>query len=278
MKLGIFAKTFQGSTPLAVLSAARDAGYAAVQYNMACSGLGSLPLEIAGDVAGAVAAAACETGVEIAAVSATYNMIHPDAAAREMGRRGFETIASMARRMGTRLLTVCTGSCDRADQWRHHPDNASPAAWRELCAEFSRLLAIAETYDVEIGVEPELNNVVSSAERARRLIDTLRSGRIRIVFDPANLIEIADTEERRRGVEYAVDLLGDRISLAHAKDRLPDGRFAAAGQGVIDFSHYFAALRRAEFSGALITHGLAVGEASHVAAFLKSQLVTEGSA
>jgi len=43
MKLGIFAKTFDGSTPIQVLRAARDAGYDAVQYNMACSGLAPLP-------------------------------------------------------------------------------------------------------------------------------------------------------------------------------------------------------------------------------------------
>ncbi len=43
MQLGIFAKTFQGREPRAILQAARDAGYRVVQYNMACSGLPSMP-------------------------------------------------------------------------------------------------------------------------------------------------------------------------------------------------------------------------------------------
>src|ERR1039458_10504218 len=105
-------------------------------------------------------------------------LIHPHAARPAPGRAGFQAMASVARRMGTRLLTVCSGTRDPADQWHHHSDNANPAAWQEMCTECSRLLAIAETYDLEIGVEPELNNVVSSAERARQLIDTLRSNRI----------------------------------------------------------------------------------------------------
>jgi len=50
MQLGIFAKTFPGTTPGEVLAAARDAGYATVQYNMACSGLPSLPDTIAPEV------------------------------------------------------------------------------------------------------------------------------------------------------------------------------------------------------------------------------------
>jgi len=278
MRLGIFAKTFPGSAPMAVLSAARDAGYAAVQYNMSCSGLAALPLEIDREVAGAVAEASDQIGVPIAAVSATYNMIHADAAAREAGRRSFGAIASVAHRIGTRLLTVCSGTRDPADQWQYHPGNASPEAWHEMCSEFAHLLTIAETFDVDIGVEPELNNVVSSALLARQLIDDLGSDRIRIVLDPANLFEIESPEGRRRIIESAVDLLSDRIALAHAKDRRPDGRFAPAGQGVIDFSHYLSALKRAGFGGVLVTHGLAAAEASETAAFLKSQLGSEGSA
>jgi sugar phosphate isomerase/epimerase len=269
LKLGIFAKTFNGTAPLAVLGAARDAGYSAVQYNMSCSGLPALPLEIPGEAVACIAAASAQTGVAIAAVSATYNIIHPHAKVRERGRRGFEAIAAAARRMGTRLLTVCSGTCDAEDQWRHHPGNASPAAWREMCQEFSRLISIAETYGVDIGVEPELNNVVSSAGQAYRLIETLASDRIRIVLDPANLPGMEASEERRRIVESAVNLLGGRIALAHAKDRKADGQHAAPGRGVMDFDHYFATLRRAGFSGAVIVHGLAESDANQAAAFLK---------
>jgi len=37
MKLGIFAKTFDGADPSRVLPAVAAAGFAAAQYNMACS-------------------------------------------------------------------------------------------------------------------------------------------------------------------------------------------------------------------------------------------------
>jgi sugar phosphate isomerase/epimerase len=276
MKLGIFAKTFEGATPLAVLSAAGRAGYDAVQYNMACSGLSSLPTEIDEDIAEAVHSASLETGIQIAAISATYNMIHPDLSAREMGRRSFAAIAAAARRMGTRLVTVCTGSCDPHDQWRYHRDNDSPAAWQEMCREFSLLLPLAETYDIAIGVEPELANVVSSAQRAHELIATFGSDRIQIVLDPANLFVAEGPERRKAIIENAVDLLHDRIALAHAKDRFHDGSFATAGRGVLDFSHFLTALRRGGFRGTLVAHGLAASEAPEVAAFLRAELTTVG--
>ena len=87
LKLGISAKTFQGTSPGAVLDSARRVGYETVQYNMACSGLSALPLSIGEETADAVHTAASATGVGIAAVSATYNMIHPDLREREKCRR-----------------------------------------------------------------------------------------------------------------------------------------------------------------------------------------------
>ncbi len=272
MKLGIFAKTFAGTTPKAVLSAARRAGYEAVQYNMACSGLSPLPSAISDETAEAVHAAAEETGVEIVAVSATYNMIDPNLTERRKGRQAFAAIAGAARRMGTGLLTLCTGTCDPDDLWRHHPNNSSAAAWEEMCKEFRLLLAIAEEQDVYVGVEPELGNVVSSARRARELLDTLTSGRVRIIFDAANLFEIADVERQHAFIDEAVELLGDSIAIAHAKDRLADGRFGTAGDGVLDYRRYLAALKRSGFRGSLITHGLAAREAERVAAFLKREI------
>jgi sugar phosphate isomerase/epimerase len=277
MKLGIFAKTFDGVTPLSVLSAAARAGYDAVQYNMACSGLSSLPTEINDEVAEAIRSASLGTGIEIAAISATYNMIHPDLSAREMGRRSFAAIAAVARRIGTRLVTVCTGSCDPDDQWRYHRANDSPAAWREMCREFALLLPLAEKYDIAIGVEPELANVVNSAQRASDLIAALGSDRIQIVLDPANLFVAEEPERRKAIIEIAVDLLHDRIALAHAKDRFLDGRFATAGKGVLDFSHFLTTLGRAGFQGTLVTHGLAASEAPEVAAFLRDKRKAAGA-
>lgn len=276
MRAGIFAKTFAGTTPDVVLAAARAAGYASVQYNFACSGLGALPEIIPDRAVTAIRDASAKSGVAIAAISATYNMIHPDIATREAGRHSFAAIAAVARRAGSNLLTVCTGSRDAADQWRGHPDNQGGEAWQEMIAEFGHLLAIAERHDIFIGVEPELANVINSAAKARRLIDMMASERIRIVLDPANLFEHEDADMRDRIIDAAIDLLKDRIAIAHAKDRNADGTFATAGKGVIDYPRYVAALKRAGFDGDVITHGLSAAEAPGVAAFLAPLLAPEG--
>ena len=272
MQIGIFAKSFPGTDPATVLRASAEAGYDGVQYNMACSGHEPMPEAISDEAASAVASAAKATGLQVYAVSGTYNMVHPDLAVRQEGHRRLEVLAASCRFLGTGLVTLCTGTLDPHDQWRAHPGNGSPDAWRDLLQAFETAIGIAERHDILLGVEPELANIVSSASQAARLIAELQSPRIRIVLDPANLFEVASLEAQRRLISEAVNLLGDRLSMAHAKDRLASGDFAAAGKGVVDFPHFFRVLKTAGFDGPVVTHGLSAAEAPGVAAFLRKTL------
>jgi sugar phosphate isomerase/epimerase len=268
MRLGIFAKTFAGTDPLTVLQAARDAGFVAAQYNMACSGLPAMPDALTHAQTAEVADASAATGMGIAAVSGTYNMIHPDPAVRATGLRRLGVLIDHAAEMGTGMVTLCTGTRDAEDQWRHHPDNVSPEAWRDLMDEMSKACTLAEPKGVKLGIEPELANVIDGAAKARRLIDSLQSPALAIVLDPANLFEVEPLDRQRDILSHAVDLLADRIAMAHAKDRDPAGGFVAAGAGVVDFPHFLNRLRSAGFNGDLVTHGLTAAEAPGVAAFL----------
>ena len=276
MKLGIFSKTFEGTDPRAVLKSVANAGYACAQYNMACSGLPSMPDAISQEQAFAVANAAAENGVEIVAVSGTYNMIHPDVAVREAGHRRLAVLAERCAAMSTGLITLCTGTCDPVDQWKEHRDNDTPEAWRDLLDAMATAVEIADRFNVDLGIEPELANVVNCAPKAKRLIDEMKSQRIKIVLDPANLFEVETPEEQRNIVSAAIDLLGEHIVMAHAKDRIRDGGFTTAGKGVLDYPYYLRRLAEVGFDGSLITHGLAAAEAAGVAGFLKAQLANGG--
>lgn len=269
MQAGIFAKTFSATGALPVLRAVKRAGYDVAQFNMACLGLPSMPDTITPAVCAEIAEASAVSGVAISAVSGTYNMIHPDPTVRADGLARLATIIRAAPLMGTRLVTLCTGTRDAKDQWKHHPENSGKEAWRDLLDEMGKAVVLAEESDVDLGIEPELANVVSSALQARRLIAELKSPRIRIVLDPANLFEVAKPGERRDIIARAVDHLGDRILMAHAKDRDAEGHFVAAGSGIVDFPHFVRCLRSAGFDGPLVTHGLSEQEAPSVAAFLR---------
>jgi sugar phosphate isomerase/epimerase len=271
--IGIFAKTFPRPTLEQNLDAVRGHGLRVVQYNLACAGLPSLPERIEPHLAQLISAAARSRCINIAAVSGTFNMIDPIRARRDAGMRRLGQLARACSLLGTKIITLCTGTRDPDDMWRGHPANGRPDAWADLLTAVEQALGIAEEHDLWLAIEPETANVVDSPVRARRLLDELRSPRLKIVIDPANLFHAHDLPHQRTLLDAAFDLLGPDIVLAHAKDiRVVDGTVdhVAAGTGVLDYAHYLALLRQVPVP--LIVHGLAEAEVPRALAFLRGAL------
>ena len=259
MILGIFARTFQRPSLEAVLDAVQACGLRALQFNLACAGLAPMPEQIDPSLPPRIRAAMSVRGLEMAAVSGTFNMIHPDPRHRADGLRRLEVLAAACRPMGTSTITLCTGTRDPDDKWRWHPGNSLPDAWHDLRSSMERALLFAEAADLYLGIEPERGNVVASAADARRLLDEMRSPRLKVILDPVNLQAGVDPGRVRGLVDEAVSLLGCTLVAAHAKELFPGG----AGWRV-DYGHYVGALRSAGFEGPLLIHNLpeqAVGPA-----------------
>ena len=272
MRIGVFAKTFSGNEPAGVLAAVRDAGFAVTQFNFACAGLPSMPDVVPDHAIGAVAAAAKSSGVALVALSGTYNMAHPNKSVRDEGLQRLAVVIGAAAALSIPLVTLCTGTRNAEDQWARHPGNADPSAWADMAAEMAKALELAERHGVDLGIEPEQANIVTSANDAMRLIAEMGSQRLRIVLDPANLFEQANAQQARDIIAEAIERTAGHVAMAHAKDRFADGRFAAAGQGVVDFADFVSRLKATGFDGPLVTHGLSAAEAPGVARFLKGLL------
>ena len=272
MHVGIFAKTFPGKSAGACLKAVSEHGLQVAHYNMACSGLPAMPEDISQEAVDAIKEAAAASSINLVGVSGTFNMIHPEVSVRETGLERLKVLAKAAKAMGIPLITLCTGTRDPEDKWREHPDNDLPGAWADLCTSMEDALMVADEYDILLGIEPELANVVNSTAKARKLLNEMASSRLRIVFDPANLFERAPAEEQRRLIEEGLDLLSAHLIMAHAKDRKPDGSFCPAGQGVIDFHHYINSLKSHGYDGPIVLHGLGVGDVRECSEFLSRVL------
>ncbi len=275
MRLGIFARTFSRPTVEEVFDAVKEHGLDCVQFNMSCAGLPSLPDDISPSLAMRIHEAAMSRGIEIAAVSGTYNMAHPDPKVRQAGLRRLRTLASACHGIGTSVITLCTGTRDLEDMWRWHPENASSQAWSDLLSSMEAALQIAEEEQVTLAFEPERANVVSTAAKGHALLAAMQSARLKVVIDPANLIVPGDEHQMSqmsRVLDEAFDLLGEYIVIAHAKDRGADDTFRAAGEGILDYDQYVRLLRAAAFAGPLILHGLTEGQIDAALQFLRDKL------
>jgi sugar phosphate isomerase/epimerase len=272
IRLGVFAKTFNRPSLESALDAVKEYGFTTMQFNFECAGLASMPDNIPEGLPEHIKQICLKRGLGIAAVSGTYNMIHLDPQERLKGLKRLETLASVCNVMGTSVITICTGSRDAENMWRHHPENNSSEAWRDLVAHLEKALELAERFNVTLGIEPEINNVINSAAKAKRLLDELPSQHLGIVLDAANLYQAGDLPDTKGILQGTFDLLGDQIIMAHAKDIKTNGEIVAAGHGDLDYPLYLRLLKQAEFSGALIAHGQSEAQTPEVVEFLRESV------
>jgi len=280
MRLGIFAKTFARPSLEEVFDALVQYGLETFQFNFACAGLPSLPEAVEPGLWRRIRAAGETRGLVMAGVSATFNMIHPDLAQRREGLRRLGMVIDGCSELGTSLVSLCTGTRDPGNMWRAHPDNEQPEAWRDLLASLTAVLPQAEARGVILAVEPETGNVVNSALRARSLLDELKSASLRIILDPANLVHPGHRPRMREIMDEALDVLGDDLVMAHAKELGEDDHPAepsvALGEGVLDWDYYLNGLRRVGFEGALIMHGFEEAQVGRSLTFLRDKLRASG--
>ncbi len=274
MILGIFAKSFPRPTFEQSLDAVAALGLHAIQFNFSCVDLPTLPAHVEPDVIARVRRACKEREIQIAGVSATFNLIDPDENRRRENLAKFPIIAAATRDLGCEILTLCTGTRDAADMWRTHPDNTSASAWSDLLAGFARAIPLAEQNDVLLGVEPEVGNVVSSARKARQLLDELQSRRVRIVLDAANLFHPGAIGNVRDTIAEAFQLLGTEMVMAHAKELAADGKVGTLppGRGVIDWDYYLETLARVADDVPLLMHGFPEADVPAATRFLRAKL------
>jgi len=272
MELGIFSKTFVRSSINNVLNAVKEHQYTCVQFNMASAGLPSMPDSMPEDLPAEIRRSMSEHGLKMAALSGTFNMIHPVKKQRELGLERLSLLIDCAAELGTDMITLCTGSFDPENMWHFHPENNSKTAWKMLCETMEQAASKAEKADILLGIEPELANVINSAEKAKQLLSEVQSKHLKIVFDPANLFEKASQKEIEVIVGKGLELLWENIHITHAKDRNPNGSFATAGKGILPYRFFLKELKQTGFDGPLVTHGLEEVEAGFCYDFLNEQL------
>jgi sugar phosphate isomerase/epimerase len=215
-----------------------------------------------------------ENRLRIAAVSGTFNAAMANTLELAESLRPLELLAGSCRWLDTRIITLCTGTCDLENMWRWHPNNVMRGVWKQLVIVMREVARIADRHEVIMAFEPELGNVVNSAIKARMLLDEVGSPLIKVVIDPANLIRPGDLPRMSEILDEAFEWLGPDIALAHAKEIAPDGRMGdiAPGKGVLDWDRYLGSLRRIKYNGALIMHGLPEQDVDEGLAFLRSTL------
>ena len=109
-----------------------------------------------------------------------------------------------------------------------------------------RMVERAEKEGVTIGIEPVAEHTLNSAELARRLLDEVNSTRLKIIFDPLNLILPSTIDNQAQIFDSVLKLLGQDIVAMHIKDAvIENGKkvWRNIGKGAVDYTAIAAWLR-----------------------------------
>ena len=260
MQIGAFSPEIHASDVEGVFARAQALGFTQMQYDFISSHGEEMPEAFYPNEVERVAQAARDYGIQITAVNGTFNMIDRDEALLQENIRRFRLIAEAARALDCGVVTLCTGSRHPESMWRYHSDTAGEDAWQQLLRTTRAILPFAEENGVVLGVETEASNTVFTIERTRRFLDEIANPRLKVIMDCANLFPAgtAHRENMRPTIRKAFDLLGQDIVLAHGKDVCEgdEVRFAAPGNGIVDYGYYFSLLKGTDYNGGLILHGI----------------------
>ena len=260
MRIGAYSPEISGDSIDEIFKNAAAYGFQDMQYDFSSSHGDTLPREFFPDELAEIKEAKERFKIRITALNGTFNMIDPDKARKKDHLRRFVNIAKAAKELDCGIVTLCTGSRHPLSGWRWHKDTELPDAWTEMADVTRALLEVAREYDLVLGVETEASNVVCTIDRTRRYLEEMGSPHLKVIMDCANLFPAgtAFRENVQPTIKKAFEDLGNDIILAHGKDIREDTKinFCGAGQGIVDFDFYFDLLKKINYQGGLIVHGL----------------------
>jgi sugar phosphate isomerase/epimerase len=154
--------------------------------------------------------------VNIAVLGCYINPIHPDVEERRKHLERFKEHIRFARDFGCSIIGTETGSLKISGLPDY--DNESEEAFETLIESLRELTLEAEKFGVIVGIEGGKNEVVTTPQRMRRVLDLIPSNNLQVIYDPTNYLSADNWKEQDQIIKEAFELFGDRMVAFHSKD------------------------------------------------------------
>ena len=182
--------------------------------------------------------------IQIAILGCYINPIHPDPETRQNSLGRFKEHLRYARDFGCSVVGTETGSIN-AD-CSYHPNNDNPETFHQITQSVAELVTEAEKFGVIVGIEAVTTHTISNTAKMRKLIDTIQSNNLQVIFDPVNLLDASNYQNQDEIIQSAFDLFGDRIVLLHAKDFVIEDsqkKIVPPGEGLLHYEYLLKLLK-----------------------------------
>ncbi|MGA2764167.1 MAG: sugar phosphate isomerase/epimerase family protein [Spirochaetia bacterium] len=237
MRIGVRAHDFGKSAAPVLARRIAEAGLECIQLtpHEAIEGVQCVPGQLSPGFACGISGAFRQRNIQVAVLSCYINMIHPVESERRAGIALFKEHLRFVRDFGCSVVATETGSLN--PDFSFHPGNHGEESFQLMLRGLAEMVEEAEKFAAIVAVEGVVNFVASSPRRIRRMLDSISSQNLQVLFDPVNLLNVENHGERDRMLEESFELFGDRIVAVHAKDfRVEGGRMVSVplGEGLLD--------------------------------------------
>lgn len=186
-------------------------------------------------------------GMDIAVLGNYLNLAHPDKEVIKKSLEKYYAHIRFASLLGCGMVGTETGAPNEV--YKYCPECRTDAALSTFINNLKPVVRCAEQFGVILAIEPVARHIVWNAERARIVLDEIGSHNLQILFDPVNLLDLDNVDNREEVFLQAMELLGPDIAMVHFKDfiRVEEGhglKAVGAGTGEMDFSSIMRFIKR----------------------------------
>lgn len=177
-----------------------------------------------------------KNNINIAVLGCYINPIHPDKDIRRKSLDRFKEHIRYARDFGCSIVGTETGSLN--GDLSFNPGNHGEEAFQMLVESVRELVDEAEKFGVFVGIEGVWKNTINTPQRMKRLIDTIQSNNLQVIFDPVNYLNADNYTGQDNMIKESIELFGDRIVALHAKDFIIEenrAKVVPPGKGLLNY-------------------------------------------
>ncbi len=176
-------------------------------------------------------------GMECAVLGCYLNLADPDEESRRRTQAIYRAHLRFSRMIGARVVGTETPAAAGACFSELQQD--SEEAFRLFLESVKPVVRWAEEEGAVLAVEPVWRHIVSTPEKAERLLEEVNSDSLQIILDSVNLLSAATVDRADALIGEAVRRLGDRVRVLHMKDYVKaqngDVLSTACGLGVMRY-------------------------------------------
>ncbi|TCT15462.1 sugar phosphate isomerase/epimerase [Natranaerovirga pectinivora] len=176
-------------------------------------------------------------GIRIAVLGCYVNVTHPDDIERGKLIDRFKEHIRFVRDFGCSIVGTETGSLN--GDYSYNDNNGGEEAFERFMDTLKILNAEAEKFGVIVAIEIVKKHIINTPQRMKRVLDTINSNNVQVIFDAVNLLDAENYQEQDELIKESFELFGDRIIIIHAKDFVienNDIKVVPPGQGLLNYA------------------------------------------